>query len=784
MEITRTSAVASYVAVPLISAASRPSYQDNPTLAAGDVKVVRHTGGAWNVANIGTLPSAIAGATRQVLVTLTATELTSDNLDYPIIIQFVDQTATKEWDDQEIVIWTKPAAVNLTQIDGLATSGNNATLNLKQLNIVNSTGDAIVAGSSGSNGRGIYAYGNGTGNGVHFLGGATSGSGMGVYGQGTGAGLWAIGGAGATGDGIACTSQSTNGRGFSCFGTGTGAGFYCFGGGPGLLATGQGGNHGIKAKGGSAGSGFWAEGGASSGDGISTVAPAVGHGLNCSGGWSGASHAINAVANVSGGMGLCLTGSGSGHGMYSKGGSTGDGARLEAGGSSGTGLYALAWTGDAIFAQAATAGNGLDIQGAGGYHGCRMKGGATGDGLHVESGNTSGYGIYTRAMGTTPGNGFSCSSSVGDGFYVQGGSIGVGMAISSNNVDAAGLHVSGGANTAGAWMSGGLAGLRASANVAGGIGILAEGYTTGVGIKALGGASGNGLMCAKGASGTYDLQAAEIQGIKIKTDQLTFTVANKVDATATVAGTPDVNVVGWKGVTAPAMTGDAYAVVTNGTYGNSALKTLVDGVPAGVWAYGSGRSITDKAGFSLSSSQTFNLTGNITGNLSGSVGSVTGAVGSVTGAVGSVVGNVGGSVDSVVDPVTVGTNNDKTGYALTAAYDAAKTAAQEATLGTMDDKLDIIYTGEGEIMNAVAVVDAHVGEVVDVLPTSGRISNFALTDQIDSIPVSSIFEMVMCMANGRFKKDYPNVGDITMYKRDNNTPLFIVHVTETERTRV
>ena len=51
--------------------------------------------------------------------------------------------------------------------------------------------------------------------------------------------------------------------------------------------------------------------------------------------------------------------------------------------------------------------------------------------------------------------------------------------------------------------------------------------------------------------------------------------------------------------------------------------------------------VSDKTGFSLSSSQSFNLTGNITGNLSGSVGSVTGGV-------------------------TVTTNNDKTGYSLSA----------------------------------------------------------------------------------------------------------------------
>jgi hypothetical protein len=40
-------------------------------------------------------------------------------------------------------------------------------------------------------------------------------------------------------------------------------------------------------------------------------------------------------------------------------------------------------------------------------------------------------------------------------------------------------------------------------------------------------------------------------------------------------------------------------------------------------------------------------------------------ISSVSGSVGSVVGNVGGSVDSVTNGVTVTTNSDKTGYALT-----------------------------------------------------------------------------------------------------------------------
>ena len=90
---------------------------------------------------------------------------------------------------------------------------------------------------------------------------------------------------------------------------------------------------------------------------------------------------------------------------------------------------------------------------------------------------------------------------------------------------------------------------------------------------------------------------------------------------------------------------------------------------------------------------TANITGNITGNLSGSVGSVTGAVGSVTGNVG---GNVTGSVGSIsgvsfpsnfssfaitaAGKVTVGTNDDKTGYSLATAPPTANENA-DALLG-------------------------------------------------------------------------------------------------------
>lgn len=91
---------------------------------------------------------------------------------------------------------------DLTSIDGQATNGNNATLNLKKLNIVNNLGDAIVAASTGANGRGILAAGHGTGAGLRTEGGSSGGVGihaLGASGGAGGDGLRAEGVSGANG---------------------------------------------------------------------------------------------------------------------------------------------------------------------------------------------------------------------------------------------------------------------------------------------------------------------------------------------------------------------------------------------------------------------------------------------------------------------------------------------------------------------------------------------------------------------------------------------------------
>jgi hypothetical protein len=139
------------------------------------------------------------------------------------------------------------------------------------------------------------------------------------------------------------------------------------------------------------------------------------------------------------------------------------------------------------------------------------------------------------------------------------------------------------------------------------------------------------------------------------------------------------------------------------------------------------RTLTDKAGFSLAGTQTFNNTGTWTGNLSGSVNSVTSGVtvttnNDKTGYTASTVsdktgyglsgtqtfnntgtwtGNLSGSVNSVTSGVTVTTNNDKTGYALTTAYltkaDSGSTGASYLRAKYVEDKTGYRLSSQGQV---------------------------------------------------------------------------------------
>lgn len=147
------------------------------------------------------------------------------------------------------------ADANLIAIESV-TPLSAAVFNLKQLNVVNTTGTAIIATSSGSNGHGIQASGDGSGEGITATGGLT------------GHGIQASGGA-TSGDGIR-TGANGDGSGIRAAGAADGSG---------LLLVGSGAGHGIFSTAGSTGHGVRAIGGATSGVGIRAEASGNGDGI-------------------------------------------------------------------------------------------------------------------------------------------------------------------------------------------------------------------------------------------------------------------------------------------------------------------------------------------------------------------------------------------------------------------------------------------------------------------------------------------------------------------------
>ena len=117
----------------LISQSSRPQFQANPTLAAGDVKVCIDDGAP---ANMTTLPTVDADHTKRVKVSLSASEMNGD----VITILFSD-AAGSEWDDVMVEIQTASVL-----IDDLPTATENAdsTIRRQMDNVeASSTGDTL-----------------------------------------------------------------------------------------------------------------------------------------------------------------------------------------------------------------------------------------------------------------------------------------------------------------------------------------------------------------------------------------------------------------------------------------------------------------------------------------------------------------------------------------------------------------------------------------------------------------------------------------------------------------
>jgi hypothetical protein len=202
---------------------STGQFQSSATIAAGDFKVSKD-GGA--LANLTTLPAVTPAASKAVKVTLSSTEMNADN-----VVVIGSDAAGAEWDDVFINIQTSvsqiddlsariPAALSgdgfmkadLKSIEDELTSGNNATLQLKQLNVSNSNGNAIRAVGGGAF-EGVYIAAGDTANGITIDGGGTSGNGVSINAN--------------DGDGVVITAYGTfpNGIGIYSYGDAFGARF-------------------------------------------------------------------------------------------------------------------------------------------------------------------------------------------------------------------------------------------------------------------------------------------------------------------------------------------------------------------------------------------------------------------------------------------------------------------------------------------------------------------------------------------------------------------------------
>src|SRR5262245_35671798 len=221
--------------------------------------------------------------------------------------------------------FSAPAPCNLTQIDGLTTAGNNAVFNLKQLNIINATGDALVASSNAGNG--ILASGGGTGHGLKAQGGATSGN--------------AVNATAAAGTAILASSTGGSGSGIAATGNGNASGLSCTGGatGHGFSATGNSAAAGISCTGGAAaGPGLYCNSGGGAGSGILATGTGTGAGIVAQiSGAGGSGHGIRATGGVG------TAGTAAGYGIYASGGA----AHASSGGIAGVGLQVTGGAGAA-----------------------------------------------------------------------------------------------------------------------------------------------------------------------------------------------------------------------------------------------------------------------------------------------------------------------------------------------------------------------------------------------------------------------------------------------------
>lgn len=372
------------------------------------------------------------------------------------------------------------------------------------------------------------------------------------------------------------------------------------------------------------------------------------------------------VSNASGDALTLSSSGGNGNGVTIAGNGSGQGIKTTAG-ATGHGLYILggATSGSAARVESfGPAAMGLHILGGGTGAGIQLDGGATAPGLKVNGGATSGDGID---IVTTSGDGLSILPTAGNGIVVT-----------ANGTSKHGAVITGGTGgtSDGVKAVAGTGGVDIRANLTGNItGNLSgsAGSVSGAVGSVTGNVGGNVTGSVGSVVATVAANLTQILGTALTETAGQIAAAFKQffnigSPTGTVNLIPAVTTVG-------SVTGAVGSVTARVTANTDQLAGQTVTAAAGVTFPTSVASPTNITAGTITTAT--NLTnaptaGDFTAAMKTSLNaatpaSVVGAVGSVTGNVGgNVNGNVVGSVGSVTAAVTVGTNNDKTGYALSA----------------------------------------------------------------------------------------------------------------------
>lgn len=297
---------------------------------------------------------------------------------------------------------------NVTQVGGDTTAANN----LEEAFNGDATGAPAAFSTFSVTGGATIANSGGTGLTITGGNGAT---GMSVTGNGTGHGALFTSGSGATGNGIQATSAATDGTGFSALGSGIGHGIAGTGGssdGNGALFTGVAAGAGLRANGGVTGAGGQFVGGSTSGTGWVATGRGTGNGATITSGNGATGAGLSIAAASTNGSGFIATGTGTGSGgVFTSGsGATGNGITATAASTDGNGLsltgtgtgagFSIAGVTNGILATASAGtainaaslgsnGHGMVLTGNGTGRGARFAGGSSGAGLDLDGGGTT-----------------------------------------------------------------------------------------------------------------------------------------------------------------------------------------------------------------------------------------------------------------------------------------------------------------------------------------------------------------------------------------------------------